>query len=137
MDFGRLETGEGVLDLHVYRTRWVAESAQLSAFGEDFTSREDVDTEGDQDAAPEILLVGERNISQRGEVCRPCWGIAESDSESDPFNVDPTPKCSWAVQFAFGWSLDEKIDQRNYEWPSITLSAGTRGQHNLSRVEVY
>ena len=47
MDFGRLETGEGVLDLHVHRSRWVVESAQLSAFGEDFTSREDVDTEGD------------------------------------------------------------------------------------------
>ena len=60
MDFGRLETSEGVFDLHVYRTRWVVKSAQLSAFGEDFTSREDVDNEGDQDAAPRILLVGER-----------------------------------------------------------------------------
>ena len=101
MDFGRLETGEGVLDLHVYRSRRIAESAQLSAFGEDFTSREDVDTEGDKDAAPVILLVGER-YWPKGEGCLPRWGIAESDSESDPFDVDPTPKCGWAVQFAFG-----------------------------------
>ena len=109
MDFGRLETGEGVLDLHVHRSRWVIESTQLSAFGEDFTSREDVDTEGDQDAAPGILLVRERHLP-KGKGCLPCWGIAESDSESDPFNVDPTPECGWAVQFAFAWSLDEKVD---------------------------
>ena len=135
MDFGRLETGEGVLDLHVHRSRWVAESAQLSAFGKDFTSREDVDTEGDQDAAPGILLVGER-YWPKGEGCLPRWSIAESDSESDPFDVDPTPKCSWAVQFAFGWSLDEKVDQGNYERPSITLIGETRGQRKFSREEV-
>ena len=73
----------------------------------------------------------------KAEVCLPCWGIAESDSESNPFDVDPTPKCGWAVQFAFGWSLDEKIDQGNYERPSITLSGEIHGQRNLSRVEVY
>ena len=121
MDFGRLETGEGVLDLHVYRSRWIAESAQLSAFGEDFTSREDVDTEGNQDAAPGILLAGEL-YWPKGEGCLPCWGIAESDSESDPFDVDPTPKCGWAVQFAFSWTFDEQIDQGNYERSSITLN---------------
>ena len=60
MDFGRLETGEGVLDLHGYRSRSIVESAQLLAFGEDFTSREDVDAEGDEDAAPGNLSVGER-----------------------------------------------------------------------------
>lgn len=51
----------------------------------------------------------------------PCWGIAESDSESDPFDVDPAPKCGWAVQFAFSWTFDEKVDQGNYERHSITL----------------
>ena len=126
MDFGRLETGEGVLDLHVHRSRWVAESTQLSAFGEDFTSREDVDTKGDQDAAPGIRLVGEIHLP-KGEGGLPCWGIAESDSESDPFDVDPTPECGWAVQFAFAWSLDEKVDQGNYERPSITLIGEIRG----------
>ena len=136
MDFGRLEAGEGVLDLHDYRSRWVAESAQLPAFGEDLTSREDVDTEGDQDAAPGILSVGERCLP-KGKGCLPCWGIAESDSESDPFDVDPTPKCGWAVQFAFGWTLDEEVDQGNYERPSITLLREICGQHGLSRVEVY
>ena len=66
MDFGRLETGERVLDLHVRGSRWIAESAQLSAFGEDFTSREGVDSEGDQDAAPGLLLVGEREMLAEG-----------------------------------------------------------------------
>ena len=51
----------------------------------------------------------------------PCWGIAKCDSESDPFDVDPTPKRGWAVHFAFAWSLDEKVDQGNNEWPSVTL----------------
>lgn len=45
VDFGRLKTGKRVFNVHRHRPRRVAESAQLVAFGEDLTSREDVYTE--------------------------------------------------------------------------------------------
>lgn len=44
MDFGRLETGERVLDLRRHGSRWIAESPELFAFGENLTSRKDVYT---------------------------------------------------------------------------------------------
>ena len=64
--------------------------------------------------------ISKRNL-ENGEGCLPCWGIAKCDSESDPFDVDPTPKHGWAIDFAFRWSLDENVDQGNDEWSSIAL----------------
>ncbi len=45
MDLSRLKTGERIFDSHRHRSGWAAESAELSAFAEDLTSREDVYTE--------------------------------------------------------------------------------------------
>ena len=90
MDFGRLETGKGVFNLHRQGSRWIAESAELFTFGENLTSREDVDTERDQDTAPGNPLV--RGYLQNGEDCLPCWAITDSNPETDPFDVDRTPK---------------------------------------------
>ena len=42
MDLGRPETNERILNLNRHGPCWIAESAQLAAFGEDLTSREDV-----------------------------------------------------------------------------------------------
>ena len=66
-----------------------------------------------------MILV--RETLEKGRCCLPCWGIAKCNSESDPFDVDPTPKRGRAVDFAFSWSLDEKVDQCNYKWSSIAL----------------
>lgn len=66
VDFGRFETGERVFNVHRHRPRWVAKSAQLLAFGEDLTSCEDVYTEGDQDAAPGVPLIGDKVAERRG-----------------------------------------------------------------------
>lgn len=52
----------------------------------------------------------------------PCWGITKSDSESNPFDADPTPKRGFAVDSAFSWSLNEYIDQGNYERRSVALN---------------
>lgn len=44
MDFGRLETGERVLNFYRFGSSWITESPELFAFGENLTSREDVYT---------------------------------------------------------------------------------------------
>lgn len=42
VDLGRLETGEWIFDSHRHRSRRIAESAELIAFGEDLTSCKDI-----------------------------------------------------------------------------------------------
>ena len=66
----------------------------------------------------------------------PCWGIAKSDSESNPFDADPTPKRGFAVDSAFSWSLDEYVDQGNYERRSVALIKEVSALA-LPNVEVY
>ena len=45
VNLGRLKTGERIFDSHRHRSGWIAESAELFAFGKNLTSREDVYTE--------------------------------------------------------------------------------------------
>ena len=56
-----------------------------------------------------------------GEGYLPCWGIANSNPEDDPFDVDRTPKRGWAIYFASRWCFDECTDQGKQKWSTITL----------------
>lgn len=42
LDLGCLQAGERIFNSHRHRSSWIGESAELSAFDENLTSREDV-----------------------------------------------------------------------------------------------
>ena len=76
--------------------------------------------------------VSKNYSGEGGGSCLPRWSVAKCDPESDPSDVDPTPKRGRTVNSTFGWSIDENIDQSNYKRSSIALSE-LQGQYFSSQ----
>lgn len=51
----------------------------------------------------------------------PCWGIANSNPEKDPIDVDRTPEGGWAIYSASRWCRNECADYGKQKGKTITL----------------